>query len=461
MSRRIAWLPFAAFAPARFFSRIGATGLLMTAFAASAANWPQYRGVRAGGVDDSAALPVKWNIGTGENVRWVTPIPGLAHSAPIVWDDRVYVATAVGPGKADLKVGLYGDVDSAKDNERHEWRLLALDKATGKVIWNVVGHAGVPKVARHTKATHCNSTPATDGRHIVALFGSEGLFCFDPAGKLLWKKDLGPMDAGWFMSKNAQWGFASSPIIHDGKVIVQCDVQQGSFLAAFDVTTGRELWRTPRGDVPTWGTPTIVGASDRTQIAVNGWHHSGGYDFATGKELWKHDGGGDIPVPTPIVSGDLIYFTSAHGRLRPMRAVRANASGDISPTQSTPRHSAVAWEHDTKGNYMQTPIVVGSLLYASNDLGLARCFDAQTGDIRYEQRLSNRNEGFTASPVSDGRHLYFTSELGNVYVIPVGEKFSVAAANALDETCLSTPAISDGALFFRTREKVVAIATRR
>ncbi len=441
-------------------SLILAAAWFATAVVASA-NWPQYRGPRASGVDASVALPTTWNLATGENVRWQTPIPGLSHSAPIVWGDRVYVATAVQAGQSELKVGLYGNIDSVKEKEPNQWRLLALDKATGKVVWDTLAREAVPRVARHTKATHCNSTPATDGRHIVAIFGSEGLFCFDTAGKLVWQKDLGPMDSGYFVSPAAQWGFASSPVIHEGKVIVQCDVQKDSFIAAFDLADGRELWRTPRQDVPTWGTPTIVTAAGRTQIAVNGWHHTGGYDFATGKELWKFDGGGDIPVPTPISAGELIYFTSAHGRSRPMRAIRADASGDLTPDDSGAMKPTVVWNHDRRGNYMQTPIVVGDSLYACADVGLVTCFDAKTGEVRYSERFSAASEGYTASPVSDGRHLYFTSELGNVFVVPATGKFSIAAKNTLDETCLSTPAISSGALFFRTRGKIVAIGAKQ
>jgi len=436
---------------------------LVLAASTHAAHWPQYRGPHASGLDRTHTLPTTFNVETRENVRWQTPIPGLAHASPIVWENRIFVATALAAdgAKADLKVGLYGNIDSAKDTTRHEWRLLAVDKITGKILWNTLAHAAVPRVARHTKATHANSTPATDGRHVVALFGSEGLFCFEAqTGKLLWKKDLGAMDSGYFQMPSAQWGFASSPILHDGKIIVLCDVQKDSFLAVFDVTDGRELWRTLRKDVPTWSTPTLVTAAGRTQIAVNGWHHTGGYDAATGRELWKLDGGGDIPVPTPISGHDLIYFTSAHGRSRPMRAIRSDASGDITPDNADFKHPAIAWNHDRKGNYMQTPILVGDLLFACTDVGLVTCFDARTGAIRYEQRLATNSEGYTASPVSDGRHLYFTSELGNVFVVPAADKISIVATNKLGETCLSTPAISDGALLFRTREHLVAIAAK-
>ncbi len=421
------------------------------------ADWPQYRGPSASGVDASRALPTSWNVETGENVRWHTPIPGLAHSSPIVMGDHVYVATVVSPKEAELKVGLYGDINAANDNDAQEWRLLALDKATGKVLWNTLGLKAVPKVKRHTKASHCNSTPATDGKHIVAIFGSEGLFCFDTDGKLVWKKDLGPMDSGYFASPTAQWGFASSPIIHDGKVIVLCDVQKGSFIASFDLRDGRELWRTARKDVPTWGTPTLVQTTTRTQIVANGWHETASYDFATGERLWTLDGGGDIPVPTPIFAHGYIYLTSAHGRWRPMRAIRPEATGDITPEDPGKTNAFIAWAHGRQGNYMQTPLAVGDLLFGCNDNGILTCFDARTGSIHFSERLSQRGQGFTASPVSDGRHLYFASELGNVFVVAAEPKLNLKGTHPLPETCMATPAISDGTLFFRTRHQLIAI----
>jgi len=430
---------------------------LVAAVKLAAANWPQYRGTQAGGLDANAPVPTAWDVEKGENIRWRTPIPGLAHASPIFWNDRVYVTTATRPGRADLKVGLYGDIASANDQEPHQWRLLALEKATGKIVWDKLGHESVPRVKRHTKASHCNSTPATDGRHIVAIFGSEGLFCFDMEGQHVWKKDLGPMDSGYFQVPSAQWGFASSPVIQDGKVVVLCDVQTNSFLAAFDLADGKELWRTPRTDVPTWSTPTVVKAGDQTQLIVNGWHHSGGYDFASGKEIWKLDGGGDIPVPTPIVANGLVYLTSAHGRSRPMRAIRLDATGDITPADVGATNASIVWAHARQGNYMQTPIIVGNHLYGCADNGVLTCFDAKTGAISYSERLGSGSEGFTASPVSDCRQLFFTSEVGNVYVVPADGKFSVIATNSIGETCMATPAISEGTIFFRTRERITAV----
>jgi outer membrane protein assembly factor BamB len=424
----------------------------------NAANWPQFRGIQASGVDWTVPAPTTWNVEAGSNIQWRTRVPGLAHASPIIWNDRVYIATAAQPGQSDLKVGLYGDIGSANDQVEHEWRLLALDKSNGAIVWNKLGHKAVPRVKRHTKASHCNSTPATDGQRIVAIFGSEGLFCFDMNGGLVWKKDLGPMDSGFFSVKSAQWGFASSPVIHDGKVIVLCDVQTNSFLAAFSLADGKELWRTPRKDVPTWSTPTVAKVGNQTQILVNGWHHTGAYDLANGKEIWKLDGAGDIPVPTPVVAGELAYFTSAHGKFRPMRAVRLNAKGDITPGDPGETNSAIAWAHARQGNYMQTPIVISTFVYGCSDSGVLTCFDAKTGAIRYSERLVRGGEGFTASPVSDGQRLYFASELGNVYVVPTSDQFSVTATNKLGETFMSTPAIAEGTLFFRTREHVIAIA---
>lgn len=443
-------VPFPSRWMAAMLSMLGVVG-------SESAEWSQFRGPQASGVDTAKALPTEWNVETGKNVQWQTPLPGLGHSCPIIWSNRIYVTTAVAAGEAELKVGLYGDIASVQENAAQQWQLLALDRASGKIIWNVLGHSAIPRVKRHPKATHCNSTPATDGDYIVAIFGSEGLFAFDKNGKLRWKKSLGPMDSGFFAVPSAQWGFGSSPIIQDGKVIVLCDVQTNSFLAAFDLKTGKEIWLTKRGDVPTWSSPTVVESGSRKQIVVNGWRHSGGYDFASGKVLWQLNGGGDIPVPTPIYAHGLIYLTSAHGNLRPMRAVRPDASGDITAPTPAGTNAAIAWVHPRQGSYMQTPIAVSNRVYGCTDSGVVTCFDSASGRILYSERLGGPAQGYTASPVSDGRHLYFPGETGKVLVVPVSEVFSIAATNDLGEICMATPAIADGTIFFRTRSKLIAI----
>jgi outer membrane protein assembly factor BamB len=436
-------------------------GLLQSAstFAATTVNWPQFRGPNASGVSDDPA-PVNWNTETGSNIRWQTPIPGLGHACPIIWQDRIYLATAVKPGtKPDLKVGLYGDIDSYTETEPHQWRLVCLNKATGKILWDKLALETVPRTQRHTKATHCNSTPASDGKRLVAILGSEGLFCFDMEGRELWRKDLGRMDPGFYVVTNTSWGFGSSPVLHDGKVIVQCDVLSEQFLAAFDAASGKQLWRTARADVPTWSTPLVATSPARSQVIVNGWKQIGGYDLATGSLLWELHDGGDVPVASPILAGECVILTSAHGKARPMRAVRLDASGNITPDELSATNQAIAWSHPRQGDYLQTPIVVGPLLWGAMD-SLITCFDVHTGKIHYSERLGDATQGFTASPVAAGGKLYFTGERGDVFVVPAVQQFSVIATNKLGGICLSTPAISEGTLFFRTTEKLIAVGTR-
>jgi outer membrane protein assembly factor BamB len=425
---------------------------------AHADDWPQFRGPKASGLAESTSLPTTWNVESGKNIRWRTPLPGLAHASPIVWKDRIYIATAVKPGaKPDLKIGLYGDGDSYPEKEPHQWRLICLDKLSGKIRWDKVALEAVPRLERHTKATHCNSTPATDGQRIVVMFGSEGLFCFDMDGQKLWRKDLGKLHAGPYNAPGMQWGFASSPVLHDGKVIMQCDTLSEHFLAVFDAQDGREIWRTARDEVTAWSTPILAETPQRAQIIVNGWKHIGGYDFTTGREIWKLKEGGDIPVASPILWRDRVILTSGHGKYRPMRAVRLDAGGDVTPPEMGATNQAVVWCHARKGNYIQTPIAVGSLLWGCLDNGVVTCFDAMSGTVHYEERIGGGSQGFTSSPVSDGKHLYFTGEQGDVFVIPAVEKFSITATNKLGGLCLSTPAISDGTLFFRTTENLLAI----
>jgi outer membrane protein assembly factor BamB len=430
-----------------------------TTFAASD-NWPQFRGPQASGVSANSA-PVTWNVETGENIRWQTPISGLGHACPIIWEDHLYVATAVKPGsKPKLKPGLYGNIDSYKETESHQWRLLCLDKSNGKILWDKLGVEAVPRSERHMKASHCNSTPATDGKRIAALFGSEGLFCFDMEGRQLWHKDLGRMKAGWYTTASAEWGFGSSPVLHEGKVLVQCDVENEQFLAAYDAKDGHQLWRTQRHEVPTWSTPLVVASPRRTQVVANGWKNIAAYDFATGKELWRLNDGGDIPVASPIRAGDLIILTSGHGKYRPMRAIRLDATGDISPPSIDGTSAGVVWSHARRGNYLATPIAVGDLFWGDLD-GVVTCFDVKTGEVQYNERIGGGGEAFTASAVAAADKLYFTGEQGDVFVVPAKKEFSVLATNKLGGLCFSTPGVSDGTIFFRTTEKLVAVGLKK
>ncbi|HXG88191.1 MAG TPA: PQQ-binding-like beta-propeller repeat protein [Vicinamibacterales bacterium] len=421
-------------------------------------DWPTFRGPGASGVAEGTPTPTAWDVPAGKNVRWRVPVAGLAHSSPIIWGNQVCTSSAVsGTPSPELKVGLYGDITSVIDTTVHRWLVACYDKGTGRQLWEQTAHSGVPKVKRHTKSTHASSTLATDGRFIVAFFGSEGLYAYDMKGREVWKKDFGLLDSGFFMVPEAQWGFASSPIIHGDRVIIQVDVQKGSFVGALDLKTGRELWRTVRNDVPTWSTPAVHDADGRAQVVVNGWKHIGGYDLATGKELWRMTGGGDIPVPTPIAAHGLIFITNAHGKMAPIFAVRPSATGDISLKEGETSNAHVAWSFPRDGGYMQTPIVYGDLLYVCRDNGVLSVFDAKTGQRHYQTRLADGRTGFSASPVASNGRIYYTSEEGDVYVIKAGTTFEQIAVNPLGEVAMATPAISEGMMFFRTRGHLVAV----
>lgn len=421
-------------------------------------NWPSFRGPGASGVADGFRMPVRWDGEKQQGISWKTPIPGLGHSSPIVWGDKVFVLTAVsGAAKAELKVGLYGDIGSADDNGVQEWRIYCLHKKTGKALWSQVAAKGVPKVKRHTKATHANTTLATDGKSLVAFLGSEGLHCFDLSGKRLWKKDLGVLDSGYYQVPDAQWGFASSPLIAQGRVVVQADVQKNGFLAAFDLKDGSLLWLTPRADVPTWGSPTLCKEGGRLQLVVNGWKHIGGYDLATGKELWWLTGGGDIPVPTPVVGKGLIFITNAHGRQAPIYAIRPTATGNLTLPEGTTSSPHVAWSQTRDGAYMQTPLVYGDYLYACRDNGVLCCYEATTGKRIYQERLGTGRTGFTASGVAADNKLYYTGEEGDIFVVEAGPTFKVLSQNPMGETCMATPALSEGHLYFHTRDHLISI----
>jgi hypothetical protein len=421
-------------------------------------NWPSFRGPSARGISEGFATAATWDVEAGTNVRWSTPIAGLAHSAPVVWGDRVYVTSAVRAeeGDAELTVGLYGDIEPVEDDAVHRFVVHAIDKTTGDVVWTRHAWEGVPAVKRHPKGSHAASTPATDGAHVVAFFGTEGLYCYDADGELAWKRDFGRLDSGYFMVPDAQWGFASSPVIHEDLVLVQCDVQGDSFIAALALDDGSEVWRTPRDEVPTWGTPTVDVRPGRSQVIANGWKHIGGYDLRTGTELWRLRGGGDIPVPTPVVAHDLVFITNAHGRQAPIYAIDVGASGDITDVLD----DNVAWWRRRRGNYMQTPLVHGDYLYCCADAGILACYEATTGREIYRERLAEGRTGFTASPVAADGKLYLTAETGEVHVVALGPEFEVLAVNDLGEECLATPAISEGVLLFRARRTLFAVGDR-
>ncbi len=420
-------------------------------------NWPSFRGPHASGVADGQKPPVVWDVDKGINVRWKTPIPGLGHSCPVVWGDRLFVTTAVSSDpKSEFRPGQYGDVEPAKDKSEHVWKVYCLDRHSGAVLWERTAHRGVPRVKRHPKASQANCTPAADAGHLVVCFGSEGLYCYDHAGNLLWQHDLGDLDAGWFFDRDYQWGFGSSPALYRDLAFVQCDVGKGSFLAAYRLADGKEAWRAPRDEVPSWSTPTVCEGPGRAELITSATHYARGYDPLTGKELWRLGRLSEITVPAPVVGQGLIFLSSGYRPVQPIYAVRPGASGDISLPKDKTSAGAVAWSAPKGGPYLPTPIVYGDYLYVCANGGVLTCYEAKTGKQVYRERLGG-SSGYTASPVAADGRLYFTSEEDGVRVVKAGPKFELLAENPLGEVCLATPAISDGMLFFRTQHHVIGI----
>jgi outer membrane protein assembly factor BamB len=404
----------------------------------------------------NSKTPASWNMDNPKNIKWKTAIPGLGHSSPVIWDNYLFVTTATtNMNDESLKLGLYGDIDEADDKRVHEFKVYCLDKNTGRILWERVSHKGIPKSKRHTKSTQANCTPATDGKYLVVHFGSEGLFCYDLKGKLIWKKDMGILNPGPYTDPGVEWGYASSPVIYRNKIIIQCDIPGKPYIVALDLATGKEIWRTSREDeVSTWCTPAIYSKNGSTQVIANGFRQICGYDFETGKKIWRLSNGGDAPAPTPVISNDLIYINSAHGVNSPIFAIRPDAKGDITLDASNTKNQYIAWSVKRGGAYMQTPLIYQGLLYNLNINGLLTCYDALTGAVKYKESLK---EAFSASAVAADGKIYFSSESGNVYVIKSGPVYSLIAKNNLNDNCMATPAISGNALYFRTQHFLIAV----
>jgi outer membrane protein assembly factor BamB len=425
-------------------------------------NWPQFRGRAASGVADGEKPPIRWSVGgpAGEppvNIRWQTEIPGLGHSSPVVWGDRLFVTTAVSSQPTtDLRTA--SPMDSAADMSVHAFKVYALDRRTGAVLWEKTVHSGVPKTKRHPKNSFASATPVTDGQRLVVLFGSHGLFCFDLEGNLLWQKDLGIFDTGFFFDPGYQWGDASSPVLFRDTVIVQCDRQRDSFVAAYSLADGSVRWRTARDELPSWVTPTLFEGPDGAELVTNGIRRIRGYDPATGKELWQLETGNSmIAGSTPVVAlGDLFVVGNGYRPLKPLYAIRRGARGEITLGESG-SSPAVAWSRKSGGPYYITPLVYGEHLYVLAENGVLTLYYARTGEEIYRQRVGDKGATFSASPVAADGHLYLASEDGDIYVVKAGIEYKLVAVNPVGELVMATPAIVDGMIYVRTRQHVLGI----
>ena len=420
--------------------------------------WPSYRGFFASGYLDDAALPDSFNIETGFNVKWNIEIPGLGLSCPVIWDKRVYLTTAISDeDNSGYQAGLFGDIEPVSDSSEHKWMVYCIDGNSGEILWEKEAHRGIPMVKRHPKSSHANTTVATDGKHVVAFFGSEGLYCYDKDGELLWKRDFGLINSAWNVVESAEWEFCSSPVIFRDRVIIQADALNTAFVAVLDISTGETIWRRERDEIPGWCTPNVYFHGTKACVAVNGYKHRGGYELETGEEIWRMSGGGDVPVPSPIVWKDLIYFNSAHGRHAPLMAVKNSAEGVISyPENDSLPGAGLEWFYDRAGAYMSSVLVYDSLLYRLRWNGNLACYNARSGEEIYQQTVNPSS--FIASPVAADGKIYMLSEYGELYIVQSGPEYKLLKKIPLGELSLVTPAIAPGMLVLRTTNRLMAVS---
>jgi outer membrane protein assembly factor BamB len=461
---RSAWRPAGeaeAIPARRIATRVAERLPSLPAAAAASGSWPSFRGREASGVADAQDLPDRWDPKTGQNILWRTRIPGLGHSSPVVWGNRVFVTSAVSSrGGATFKPGLYGDGDASDDRSPQKWTIFAIDKRTGGIEWERVAYEGPPIDTRHIKSTYASATPATDGRTLVVSFGSQGLYAYDVDGNFRWRADLGHTRLGAYDIPSFEWGPASSPTLWQDLVILQVDTHLDSFLVAFDLATGALRWKTDRDELPSWGTPTVVTTPSGAELVTNSSKYIRGYDPRTGKELWRLGGSSKITAPTPIFSEGLFVFASGRAPERPIFVVKPGARGDLTLKNGAASSEAVIWSRTGRGSYMPTPLAYRGLLYVLANNGVFDAYELKSGAEVYRQRLPVVGSGYSASPVAADGKIYLSGEDGEMLVVAAGPEFKHLATNTMGELLMATPALSDRVMFVRASESLFAVGRK-
>ena len=438
---------------------------ITTTVALAQSNWPQFRGIDAGVVADDPALPDRWS--SDENVAWQIDIPGRAWSSPIVWGDHVFVLTVVptDPNNQVLQPvqpvetyrarslgGTMTRADIVQPVNELEWVLYDIEFDTGETRWSKTLHATVPSLPTHQKSTYASETPITDGERVYVYLADIGLFAFDFNGNEEWSV---PLD--WV--PRTQFGASSSPVVHQGRLYIVNDSEAQSYVAAYDVTNGSELWRTDREEGPNWSTPFVWRNDVRTELVTTGTGGVRSYSL-DGDLLWQLRGMSSLVIPTPFTAHDLLFINSGYiaDSSRPVYAIRAGASGDITLGEGSASNDYVVWSHPQLGSYNPSSLVYGDYHYTLLDRGILMCYDARTGQEVYPRQRVTAGTLFTASPWAYNGKIFALSEDGDTYVIKAGSEFEVLGRNSLDEMTLATPAVARGSIFLRTASKLYRIA---
>jgi outer membrane protein assembly factor BamB len=420
--------------------------------------WPQFRGTQAGVVDDDPILPETWS--ETDNVAWKTDIPGLGWSSPVVWNDHIFVTSAVSTGQevAPIK-GLYdpnAQYGKTKSTAVQRWVVHDVDWATGKIRWTRELRTAVPPILRHLKNSFSSETPVTDGERVYVYFGSAGLVAaLDFTGKTVWSTELETLNG------RQEFGTASSPVVYQDRLFIMNDNRTQSFLMALDKRTGKQLWKVPRDEVENWSTPLIWVNEARTELVTTGVNKVRSYDL-DGHLLWELTGMTSVNnVPSPFTRHGLLYINSGYpgSALRPVYAIRPGASGDISLKPGETSNQYIAWSHPLLGTYTTSSLVYGDHYYTLLDRGFLLCHDARTGQQLYgRQRIAVDASGFSASPWAYNGKVFLLSEDGDTYVVQAGPEYKLLGKNSLNEMSLATPAIARGSLIIRTQSHLYRIA---
>ena len=418
--------------------------------AGNGSNWPRWRGAEGSGVSTESNLPSEWS--DSKNILWKTPIPGRGHSSPIIWNNRIFLTTSIeGPVVPGAKAPVHMvngqeflHPDSVGADRKYTLKLLALDAASGKIVWERIAYDGAVYDNRHRKNTYASSTPATDGERVYTYFGSEGLYAYDFNGELVWKGDLGKIGT-------IGMGVGTSPVLFENLVIVQCDSEMGenSFIVAFDKKTGKQVWRAARKVLVSWATPVLARAGNRTELITNGTEFIISYDPATGKELWRTKGVDNNAIPSPVVGHGLAILSTGFPAKKVI-AIRLDGKtqGD-SPE--------IVWTYDRGTAYVPSPVLYGDYLYLTTDNGILTCLEAKTGKVVYADGRLPVPATFTASLVAYQGMILQVSEDGDAFVIAAGPKHQLVRTNSLGEPIYATPAMAGGCLYIRGDKHLYAI----
>ena len=435
---------------------------LACAVVSASDNWPQFRGAQGGVAADDPALPDTW--GPSQNIAWKIDVPGRSWSSPVVWGDHVFVTTAIDSVDEDpLKApstyisrsngGTMTFRDLVTTMAPHRWVVYDVDFKTGKIRWEREVGNGAPSQPRHMKNSYAAETPVTDGERVYAYFSSIGLFTFDMNGKLLWSK---PMRV---LKTRDGFGGAASPVLYKDRLVIVNDNDERSFIAAFNVVTGAEMWRVDREEGTNWVTPFVWENELRTEIVTAGTKRIRSYDL-DGKLLWELAGMSTFAVPTPFAANGLLYVTSGYSadKLRPAYAIRPGATGDITLKPDRTDNDYIIWSNPTLGPFHPSSLVYGGCYYTLLDRGILTCNDPKSGkEIYPRQRVTLDATGFTASPWAYNGKVFAISEDGDTYVMQAGAEFKLLGKNSLDEMTLATPAVANGSLIIRTASKLYRI----